>query len=756
MTRLTSEFSPLWLDLDPETGLPKAIGTTADSRAVSVTADLALLLGGTDHRGALGDFEYDGAATASIPNATGAITNRLECGARVFSVPVRLGGWAGKVHYAFKATAPSLTMSFLWEPEHGAEAIREFTVDMAFAVDRPESTMLNIGGAQLRPDLPFRDLPEQMPINSWSSHAASASIFALTEDDARTLVFWPRVKQEHGATLMRTTPDSIGFSYATGLACSADAGVSIGVDGIGLDLIASPWSEILPNVSDWFADIGLTTPRDRPDWTARATIFELQIGTSIFGGGSFNYAPYPDMQALYDDLPRIRDLGFDTLQIMPKQPYPSYNIVDFDDIDLTYGDEDMLKRVVAWCHANDMKVILDVLMHGVIDQESFSKVVEAVKSGPWKDRLSAGVEEVADMRLTAQEQNDLSWSRHIIDFERAWFDNSPSRHEMADRHPDWFCRGSSGEIMGIYTKAYDQAHPEWQRYFSDAMVMLVERLGIDGFRFDAPGYNRFPNWSERSRSHASLQQLGATVLFRDLRKRLRALDPQLMLYTEPNGAVWRESMDITYNYDETWLPDSMFGRGGDHPQSAVRNARELAAWMSQRDLTLPAGSVTAHHIDSHDTFWWPLPGVKWRREQFGIDAAAALMSTFALSGGPYMMFVGGESGMEDAVARVNRIRALCPEVGLGQHAFLNDESVPTDLFVVRHTHGDLQSILVVNLGRTAVPWSIASTGAAGDWFDTLGGSRSIAGSASLTFAPLSAAFFVPDGRRASLGLSEES
>ena len=76
--------------------------------------------------------------------------------------------------------------------------------------------------------------------------------------------------------------------------------------------------------------------------------------------------------------------------------------------------------------------------------------------------------------------------------------------------------------------------------------------------------------------------------------------------------------------------------------------------------------MIAHHIDSHDTFWWPLPGHKWRREQLGLAATRALLAVFALSGGAYMTFVGGEVGLEDAVRLVHRLRARWPALERGE------------------------------------------------------------------------------------------
>ncbi len=139
---------------------------------------------------------------------------------------------------------------------------------------------------------------------------------------------------------------------------------------------------------------------------------------------------------------------------------------------------------------------------------------------------------------------------------------------------------------------------------------------------------------------------------------MKTLKPDAMLYTEPSGTLFRQTMDITYNYDEHWLihavlrPESALGKN----PLGIRHARDLAAWFRDKEAALPTGAMTARHIDSHDTFWWPLPGFKWRREQYGLPATRALLAIWSLIGGVYMTFVGGEIGIEPDVRRVNRLR----------------------------------------------------------------------------------------------------
>jgi hypothetical protein len=693
-----SEFSPLELRLSTTTGLPTGVRSPAHGQVIPIEAGVVMTLGGVELRGPLGGLVYEGARELDSIRATGPAGSRLLRDGRMYSIPVSLAGWSGSARYTFRAGTPSLTWSWRWRSTGGAEHLRGFTVTIVLGLPQPAGWLVNVPGGTLRNDLPVPELPESTVISTIGGLAGSAGVVAATLATApATLVIWPRSQDEIGESVLSVAGSGLRLAHTTGLAAAATARTALVQDGIALDLVGEDWPAVRDRVPDWLAALGVCTPGDSPAWTRRATIYEAQLGTSIFAGGSWTYAPYPTVADLHRDLPRIARLGFDTIQLMPRQPFPSYNVVDYDDIDLSYGDERELRRVVERCHRNDVRVVLDVLLHGVIDRESITEAADAVRAGPWLDRIDAELDPAGWHALTAVAQRDLSWSRHILDFEKAWREGSPERHPLCDAHPDWFCTDSHGRIIGIYTKAFDMSNPSWQDYFMAAMVRLVERLGIDGFRFDAPTYNLFPNWSPRTRTRASLQPLGSVQLFRRLRERLHRLDPDLMMYTEPNGPLLRQSMDLNYNYDETWLPASVLRPGDPRYAGGVRSGRELARWLRERDRTLPAGSVTAHHIDSHDTFWWPPPGGKWRREQFGLAAARALMHAFALAGGPYMMFVGGEHGMEDAVSAVNAIRARRPELGYGSHRFGEPAADRDELFTVTHRAGDAWSVVLVNL-----------------------------------------------------------
>jgi hypothetical protein len=185
-------------------------------------------------------------------------------------------------------------------------------------------------------------------------------------------------------------------------------------------------------------------------------------------------------------------------------------------------------------------------------------------------------------------------------------------------------------------------------------------------------------------------------------------------------------MDVNYNYDELWLIRAAL-EGGAGREQWVRNGRELGRWFAQRDATLPRGSLTAHHVDSHDTYWWPRPGYKWRREQYGPGATAAMMAVFALSGGPYMTFVGGEVGIEDEVRAVNRLRVEHPEFARGRSDYDAVQVDDDHVYAVLRRSTTADGLLLVNLRdqeteiRVSLPAAIVGAGVS-TTVDRLGGS----------------------------------
>ena len=123
-------------------------------------------------------------------------------------------------------------------------------------------------------------------------------------------------------------------------------------------------------------------------------------------------------------------------------------------------------------------------------------------------------------------------------------------------------------------------------------------------------------------------------------------------------------------------------------------------WMQDRDDFLPIGSHTAHHIDSHDTFWWPQWGKKWRRDQYPIDAVKALAATFLALDGPYMMFTGGEEGVESELSQLLTFRNNNRELWAVRGEFDTEADASGHLVIVRRKVHNHEAVCIVNTSST--------------------------------------------------------
>jgi glycosidase len=697
------------IQLDGQTGLPTSF--TLDQATWPVSVSARLETEGVEIEGQPFGLAYAGTVYLDqFQLVSPDITHDIGTYEDILTVRTSVSGWDVDWIYRIRDRSPRIEVGFILAPAAGNDigTLRNLHLGVTFAPDDPAAWRAEAPAASMRSGIAFADLADPAPVTE-PTFSGSGIVVVHRPETPAALLIWAFSRSELLSSHIQASDGVLTYAIDTGLAGRIAHGERLVYSGIELDAFATSWDHLRPQIKSWYPVVGIASPADTPDWVPNASIFEVQIGKSVFWNG-WEYSPYPEMRDLLNDIDRIAVLGFDCIQIMPRQPFTSYNVYDYNHVTISYGDEADLKRLVAAAHERGIKVILDILMHGVIDAEIIHRAADRVRNGPYFDRLNEGTDIVADEGFLAYQGYDylVSWARHIIDFEPHWAGGSPGAHPLVAEHPEWFMRDSSGEIIGVYTKAFDVNNPGWQRYFTNAALDLVRRLDIDGFRFDAPTYNEFPNWSPATEKRASASQLGAVNHFQKLRYEMRQIQPDAVMYTEPAGLLFRQSMDITYNYDEHWLFHAVLRPGfalQKHPRG-IRHARDLATWFRDKEAALPAGAITARHIDSHDSFWWPLPGFKWRREQYGLPATRAILAIWSLIGGVYMTFVGGETGIEDDIRKIHRLRRTIPELGRGETNFDAVRADNDGIFAMART-GDATTLVLVNLTNHPVATTIA-------------------------------------------------
>lgn len=699
--KLRSLESSHWIELDDDSGLILSIGREekSESAVSAITPEIVLESGGQERRAPTGGIEYFNTQLSNSVVRTGE-PKQISTGlGSIWVIPVKIDSVPADIHYIFNSHGPAISIQLILK--NSKTIVRNVTLNIYTQLSAGK-WVLNIPGNGLRADLDLKEVIQSVGISPLGGLRGSASLVHLNQAD-KSLALWADNDIEIPEVLFEAkSADSFKLQVKSNFGSDLAEVDSISIPLLSLDLTAGSFQSFVPIFASWLQDKGINSPNNPPSWIKQAMIFEAQIGFSVFAQIN-KYSPYPEVRNLIQDLDRIKSLGFSCIQLMPKQPYPSYNVHDYKDIDVSYGNAEEIKELVKQAHQRGIKVILDVLLHGVLDQEIIKIAADGVRSGPFNDLINADTSDSFSSDVKDWHNYLIAWSRHIIDFEPYWSGGSPEKTKLEETNPEWFYRDSAGEITGVYTKAFDARNESWRDFFIDSMKYLVLELGIDGFRFDAPTYNDFYNWAPWARYRAGASALACTALFEKMRPIMKAINPEFLFYTEPSGLSLRRSMDLNYNYDEQWLVTSIGDINSQKPWG-IHSGKDLARWIKDRDSLLPLGSMTAHHIDSHDTFWWPTWGKKWRREQFDISTVRLLTSIFGLLPGPFMMFVGGEDGIEDLLPQISTVkRSEIWRLGRG-HWWVADQT-PSAVFGLTHLLKDQAMTVLLNTSDVDVEFA---------------------------------------------------
>ncbi len=405
-----------------------------------------------------------------------------------------------------------------------------------------------------------------------------------------------------------------------------------------IEVHRSRWRPALVSYHEWLRSVGITAP-ESAEWARDVRVYEVFVGEQQLAPGVVRRSRYRSLDDVAADLPRIRDLGFSTVELMPAMPFPSYAVVDYYDVDVQYGSAAGLRTVVRRAHELGMRVLLDVIVHGVMDRE------------------------LAREGGSAHHDTWLAASQ------------TPDRHPLRDAHPDWFVRTDEGEPAATYTWSFDHANQGWRAYITEVFEHYLRDFDVDGFRVDALTWNLFPNWATGLPYRASAAMFGSRELSERMRPALEAIRPDVVLYTETTIAAFLRAYDLIYDYDIQWIYSALVHpispRGYAYTFAHVSErivGADLGPWLADRRLVLPDGTRTIHHVDSHDSHEWGRLG-QYRREAFGEGASRAFFALCCFLEGGVMVFTGAEDGSEAFYRRLLRLKAEQPALSRGSESF---------------------------------------------------------------------------------------
>jgi starch synthase (maltosyl-transferring) len=358
------------------------------------------------------------------------------------------------------------------------------------------------------------------------------------------------------------------------------------------------------------------------DWTG---VYEVHPGQ--FGG----------FAGLRKALPRIKELGIDTLYLLPVMAHRNklgrpwdenwrslgspYAIHDYEKLEPTLGSEAEFAELVSAAHDLGLRVLVDFVAQGCSLE-----------------------------------------SRYVTE------------------HPEWFARDEAGGLVHSHgwddTWSFDWANRDFHAYMLGWALRYVRDYDIDGFRVDAP-HGKEPNWSRAIEAHASHTNLGARGLLEDLRRALLKVKPDAALYCELFGPLWVRSHDIANDYHPYAMALALFQQTLT-PYEFGEYLRDYWAIMPCSAEGYPTPRIC--FTETHDTRGWPAYALR------GSDVAQALLGILVMAGFVPMIWSGQEARQESFIRGLLLARRESETLRRGQ--FLFNEVTVDDEGHYRRKHGE--------------------------------------------------------------------
>src|SRR5690606_19983230 len=96
-----------------------------------------------------------------------------------------------------------------------------------------------------------------------------------------------------------------------------------------------------------------------------------------------------DLPGIIKKLPYLRKLGVETLWINPFFRSPQadfgYDVADYLEIDPQYGTLKDVKKLIREAHANDLKIIFDLVLNHTSDRHHWFQSARKSKNSPHSD-----------------------------------------------------------------------------------------------------------------------------------------------------------------------------------------------------------------------------------------------------------------------------------------------------------------------------------------------------------------------------------
>lgn len=240
-------------------------------------------------------------------------------------------------------------------------------------------------------------------------------------------------------------------------------------------------------------------------------------------------------------LPSIRELGVNTLWLMPFWYGPVYAPYDYDKLDPKCGTPAELRALTDRAHGLGMRVLGDLIPHGPRDEPGVTPT-------------------------------------------------------FGETHPDLVCRDREGKMVQWWGCHYcDYANPGWQDYMAKHAAYWVRECGLDGYRVDVAAGGA-PNWRPYGDNRPSFSGLkGGLELLRKARAACLKENPRTLFLAESHGPALYAASEHEYHWAfARLLADHVLK---DDPAAFVQ---AMSGYLENQTYAFPADAFPIRFLTNHD------------------------------------------------------------------------------------------------------------------------------------------------------------
>jgi maltose alpha-D-glucosyltransferase/alpha-amylase len=240
------------------------------------------------------------------------------------------------------------------------------------------------------------------------------------------------------------------------------------------------------------AETRAATPVDDPLWYKDAVIYQLHVKAFYDSNGD----GIGDFRGLTAKLDYIKELGVDTIWLMPFYPSPlkddGYDISDYHDVHPQYGTRHDFRQFVREAHQRSLRVITELVVNHTSDQHPWFQAARAAPAGSTKRDYyvwSDDPNKYAATRIIFTDTESSNWAWDPVAKSHYW-------HRFFSHQPD----------LNFDNPQTLKAVIRTMRFWLD--------MGVDGFRLDAIPYlceREGTNNENLRETHAVIKQIRASL-----------------------------------------------------------------------------------------------------------------------------------------------------------------------------------------------------------------------------------------------------